>query len=67
MSLVLSVILYWICYGIHAAVISTVADYSTVGVAVIVYAIVEVIRSLIVFAALIVGGLMVRRGVKQAA
>lgn len=66
-TLVLSVVLYWICYGIYAAVIYNVADYSTIGVSVIIYAIVEVIRSLIVFAALIVGGLMVRRGARQSA
>ncbi|MGP9845929.1 hypothetical protein [Brachybacterium sp. 107] len=66
-TLVLSVVLYGIGYGIYVAVIYNMADYSTIGVVAIIYAIVEVIRSLIVFAALIVGGLMVRRGVKQGA
>ena len=63
-TVVLAVIAYWILYGILLGVAAN-ADYSTFGVVSLIYLVVEIIRSLIVFAALIVGGLMSRRWAKQ--
>ena len=63
-TVVLAVIAYWFLYGILLGVAAN-ADYSTFGVVSLIYLVVEIIRSLIVFAALIVGGLMSRRWAKQ--
>ena len=62
-TLVLAVIAYWILYGI-LLLIAANADYSTVGLFSLIYLIAEIIRALVVFAALIVGALMSRRWAK---
>jgi len=64
-TLLVAVVLYWIVYGIYYAVMVNATDYSMIGIMSIIYLIAEVVRSLIVFAALIVGTLMTRRWVKQ--
>lgn len=63
-TVVLAVIAYWILRGILLAVYAN-ADYGTIGIISIVYLIAEIIRALIVFAALIVGALMARRWAKE--
>jgi hypothetical protein len=62
---VLAVIAYWILYGILIGVVASSVDFSTIGVVSLIYLIAEIIRCLIVFAALIVGGLMSRRWAKE--
>lgn len=64
-TMVLAVIAYWIIYGIYQVIIYNAVDYSTVGVISLVYLVAEIIRSLIVFAALIVGAMMSRRWAAQ--
>ncbi|NMA78582.1 MAG: hypothetical protein GX960_15220 [Actinomycetales bacterium] len=64
-AMVLAVIAYWIVYGIYTVIIVNATDYSTVGVMSLVYLVVEIIRSLLVFAALIVGAMMSRRWAAQ--
>ena len=64
-TVVLSVIAYWILYGILFAVIMNSTDISTIGVMSLVYLVAEIIRVLIVFAILIVGALMSRRWATQ--
>jgi len=63
-TVVLAVIAYWILRGILLAVYAN-ADYSTVGIISIVYLIAEILRALVVFAALIVGALLARRWAKE--
>jgi hypothetical protein len=64
-TVVLAVIAYWILYGILIGVVASSVDFSTIGVVSLIYLIAEIIRCLIVFAALIVGGLMSRRWAKE--
>lgn len=64
-TMVLAVIAYWILYGIYYVILANATDFGTIGVTSLVYLVVEIIRSLIVFAALIVGALMSRRWAAQ--
>lgn len=64
-TVIVAVVLYWILYGIYVAIIAGAADMSTLGVLSIVYAVLEILRNLLVFAALIVGAVMARRWAKQ--
>ncbi|APX32958.1 hypothetical protein BH708_09805 [Brachybacterium sp. P6-10-X1] len=64
-TVVVAVVLYWILYGIYVAVVAGAGDMSTLGVMSIVYVILEIIRNLIIFAALIVGAVTARRWAKQ--
>lgn len=64
-TMVLAVIAYWILYGIYYVILANATDFGTIGVMSLVYLVVEIIRSLIVFAALIVGALMSRRWAAQ--
>jgi hypothetical protein len=60
-TLIVAVVLYWIVYGIYLAFSYGAGDPSAFGPAMIVYLVLEIGRSLIVFAALIVGAMMTRR------
>ena len=64
-TMVLAVIAYWIIYGIYQVIIYNSFDYNTIGMISLVYLVAEIIRSLIVFAALIVGAMMSRRWAAQ--
>ena len=64
-TLVVSVIVYWIFSGIFTAVLYNAGDFSTVQTVSIISVVVEIVRLLVVFAGLIVGGLMARNWVKR--
>ncbi|RCS83352.1 hypothetical protein [Brachybacterium alimentarium] len=64
-TLVVSVIVYWIFSGIFTAVLYNAGDFSTIQTVSIISVVVEIVRLLVVFAGLIVGGLMARNWVKR--
>lgn len=64
-TLVVSVIVSWIFSGIFTAVLYNAGDFSTIQTVSIISVVVEIVRLLVVFAGLIVGGLMARNWVKR--
>ena len=64
-TMVLAVVAYWIVDGIYSVILMNTFDIGTIGVMSLIYLVVEIIRSLIVFAALIVGSMMSRRWAAQ--
>lgn len=63
-ALVLAVVAYWLLQIIYSVALAG-ADFSAIGVISILALVAEIIRSLLVFAALLVGAIMVRRWVAQ--
>lgn len=64
-TLIVAVIAYWIINIPYQVVISGATDTGTIGTASIVFLVVEIVRALIVFAALIIGAMMARRWAKD--
>lgn len=64
-TIIVSIVLYWIVYAISQVGMSAAADSTTLGIWGLVYIVAEVLRWLLISAALIVGALMARRWAKQ--
>lgn len=64
-AIIVSIVLYWIVFAIRQVGMSAAADSTTLGIWGLVYIVAEVLRWLLISAALIVGALMARRWAKQ--
>jgi hypothetical protein len=64
-TMVLAVVAYWIVRGTFLVVVHGSTDYSMIGMMSTIYLVIEILRALLVFAALIVGAMMARRWAAQ--